>query len=159
VVTIKDGIRWPHPFLLWPNNFPIISSRDQLHLTPCPPPVVYLSGTCIPYFFPCNHFSQRIQLKFINISRPAIKSDNRDAKTHQPVSASEYGSCAGPGVAKTSTDTSHASPTRATGQSSLLRSGALTVWRARIFFSTNKAGVRILRSKGADLPKKIQIPS
>src|SRR5206468_4702822 len=76
--------------LLWPNNFPIVTSRDQLHLTPRPPPVVYFSGTSIPYFFPRNHFAETIQKGFINIARPTINQIiGMRNKTHQSVSASE----------------------------------------------------------------------
>src|SRR5262245_56395824 len=72
VVALNDGIRQPRPFLLWPNNFPSASSRDQSHLTPRSPPAVYFSATSIPYFFLRDYFSQKIQQRFINIARSRI---------------------------------------------------------------------------------------
>src|SRR6266404_9375002 len=89
MVAIKDGIRQPRPFLLRPNNFPFISSADQFHLTPCPPPVVDFSGTSIPYFFLRDHLSQIIQERFIDVASSTINEIiGMRNKTHQSVSAS-----------------------------------------------------------------------
>src|SRR6267142_2053059 len=51
--TAEDGVSQSSPFAFRSDDFPIVPSRHQLHLTSCSPPAIHVSRDSHPELFAC----------------------------------------------------------------------------------------------------------